>query len=452
MRRNILILALLLLMAKPAFSAVTTFDNTFVANDVFSSDFHTRLNANFSKSLTGGINNISTANIVDDTLTEADMADEINPRVRTYEGAACEFVYTGLLPVTSGTLSTTIGSGTAYPRGYRINKASSTAHSFTASKWTYVDIDQNGDFQYSEVAIGGSTPSVASNSIRLAKVSSDTSTVNTVTDLRRTSCANGPFSAISDTASEATLADVLQSGAPVRRFSNAGRTPQGFVQGFNVSYDTVSTFKVTAGSAYINGKYRAVSTDTTVTTSTDSPQDGTSGLDTGTVTGGPLQYCVYAVADQDSVKTPSFTYSTNCTAPAGVTNSRLIGSIRTDATNLFTSRDVVTAHSIANYETPFAWIRMEGNSGAPKIQRSFNISTLTENATGAWTVTFNNNPVSADYAVVQTCGSGGTATGNYLPVTGTITTSSTKFFCMNTAGATVTTPDVSAQFFGDNRK
>src|SRR3990167_1603375 len=119
-----LLLLFLFLSIPQAFGASTTYDNIFASNDVFSATFPSRLNDNFAKSLTGGINNINSVNVVDDSLDESTMADEINPRIRTYEGAACEFVYTGLLPATSGTLSTTISAGTAYPRGYRVNKAS----------------------------------------------------------------------------------------------------------------------------------------------------------------------------------------------------------------------------------------------------------------------------------------------------------------------------------------
>ena len=379
---------LIILFSPNSFSAVTSYDYTFVANDIFSSDFHSRLNSNFSKSLTGGINAVTAANVTDDSLLEADMADEINPRVRTYEGAACEFVYTGLLPVTSGSLSTTISAGTAYPKGYRINKASSTNKTFTASKWTYVDLDINGDFQYTEVAIDASAPSVASNSIRLARVSSDSSTVNSVSDLRRTSCANGPFSVIgsSSDSNEPNLNDMFSRGSTGRLYSAAGRTPQGFINGFQISWDTHTAFKVKPGAAYINGEYRAVSTDISVPQTADAPSTGVSGIDTGAIAAS-TGYYVFLIADSDSTKTPSVTYSTSQT-PSGVTNYRLIGRIVTDATSLFTSRDMVTVHSLNDREFPGAWVNFDGSAAGLTVNDSYNVSSLSDGGTGNWTITF----------------------------------------------------------------
>lgn len=435
MRLKLFITLLFLsIAAKTGDCATTSYDHTFVANDVFASDFHTRLNANFTKSLTGGINSINSANVVDDSMGEAEMADEINPRIRTYEGAACEFVYTGLLPVTSGTLSTTIAAGTAYPRGYRINKASTTPKTFTASKHTYVDLDINGDFQYSEVAIGGATPSVAANSIRLAKVSTDTSTVNTVTDLRRISCANGPFSNITSTsdANEPTLEDMLKNGQPVRRFSRAGRTPQGFVQGFFVSYDTATTFKVTSGSAYINGEYRSTSQDISVPQTTDDPSAGTSGIVSGVIAAS-TDYSVYLVADQDSTKIPSVSFGT---AATGLTNYRQIGSIKTGPSGIFLSQDVTTIHAISEREIIGAWINFNGVTN--DIRNSYNVSSITDNGTGDFTVTWDVDFNNANYSLVCAGRESGTE-ALYVGITSQAVGSARIFVSSHTGGNTDST-------------
>lgn len=429
-------------------AAVTSYDNTFVANDVFASDFHTRLNANFTKSLTGGINNISTANIVDDTLTEADFADEINPRVRTYEGAACEFVYTGLIPATDSDLTSDISAGTAYPRGYRVNKSAATAHTYTASKWTYVDIDQNGDFQYSEVAIGGAAPSVASNSIRLAKVSSDSTTINTVTDLRRTSCANGPFSNISSSSdgNEPNLDDVLKNGIVGRRYSPAGRTTSGFIQGYFISYDTATTFTVTSGAAYINGEYRTASTDITVPRTADDPSTGVSGIVSGAI-GASTNYYIYLVGDYDSTKTPSVSFGT---APTGLTNYKLIGQIKTDATSLFTSRDIVTAHALSEREIVNGWINFNG-TGTIAINDSYNVSGIADNGTGNYTISWDSDFNNANYAVGAGCyisgNTGLPATPDAAPTAGTY-----RAGCTLAAGALADPTVMMVLAIGDSRK
>lgn len=428
------------------FAGITSVDNSFIAGDQYSADFPSRLNRN-TVQLENGINNIDTNQITDDTLLEADFADEINPRVRTYEGAACEYVYTGLLPVTSGTLATSISAGTAYPRGYRVNKSSTTAHSFTASKWTFVDVDQSGNFQYSEQTIGGSTPSVATNSIRLARVSTDTATVNNVQDLRRTSCANGPFSAIADTSGEATLSDLLSNGAYVRRYSPAGRTPSGFAHGAFVSFDTSTTFKVTKGALYINGKYRISSQDITIPTTADDPTNGISGVDTSIASS--TRYFVYGVADQDAVKGFSVTYSANASVPAGVTNARLIGTILTDTASHFTSTDTATAHGISERELPIAWIKWDG-TGTPAIKDSYNVSGLADNGVGDYTFSWDIDPANAFYAIA---GSSEFSAGQVCTVSVVTATAGTlRVQIADGAEAARDKANNSVIIFGDNRQ
>lgn len=392
MRLKLLLASLLFIISQNiAFGAITTQDHIFVANDAFSSDFHTRLNQNFTNMLTGGINSINSANIVDDSLDETDMADNINPRIRTYEGAACEFVYTGLLPSTDSDLTSDISAGTAYPRGYRVKKASGTSKTYTGSRWTYVDIDINGDFQYSEVAIGGATPSIASNSIRLARVSTDSVTINDVTDLRTTSCTNGPFSNIGSGTGEPNLDDVFKNGAETRRFSAAGRTPNGLARGAFLSWDTHTTVKVTPGALYINGEYRTASVDITVPQTADDPVNGTSGIDTGAIAANTTYY-FYALADQPAVKPFSVSFSTSATAPSGTTNYRYLGRVRTDGNSLFTSRDMVTAHGIDPKELVGAMVVFNGSGTVvTNPVNAFNVSAIADNATGTYTVTFAEN-------------------------------------------------------------
>lgn len=121
-------------------------------------------------------------NIEDDGILEEDLGDEINPRVR-WDEAFNDFVYSGLLPPTAASLTTTTTAGTAYINGYRVTKAS-TEHTYTASKWTFVDLSQNGTYTYQEVVIGAAEPSVTANSMRLCRVSSDTTTILAVRDDR----------------------------------------------------------------------------------------------------------------------------------------------------------------------------------------------------------------------------------------------------------------------------
>ncbi|MDP2921799.1 MAG: DUF2793 domain-containing protein, partial [Candidatus Omnitrophota bacterium] len=138
------------------------------------------------------LSSVSSATITDATITSADISAAAgildsqlaaSPSTRFYENFA-EYVETGLLPVTSANLTSNISLGTAYVRGARIDKPSATPRAYTASKDTYVDINSSGVFQYTEAANGAAAPSVADNSIRLAKVVTDADNITAVTDLR----------------------------------------------------------------------------------------------------------------------------------------------------------------------------------------------------------------------------------------------------------------------------
>ena len=132
----------------------------------------------------------STINIKADSLGELDMGDNINPRIRDNEilgigedtlNSSQAIRITGLQPATDSDLTSDISAGTAYVNGFRVNK-SATTKTYTANRDTYVDLNQTGTFTYSEVTVDGAAPAVAANSIRLAKVRTDGSTITTVTD------------------------------------------------------------------------------------------------------------------------------------------------------------------------------------------------------------------------------------------------------------------------------
>lgn len=74
----------------------------------------------------------------------------------------------------ASTRNASMTSGVIYIAGRRLTVASVSAHSYTASKDTYVDASDNGDgtalLTYNEVTNGAASPALASNNIRLAKV------------------------------------------------------------------------------------------------------------------------------------------------------------------------------------------------------------------------------------------------------------------------------------------
>ena len=291
-----------------------------------------------------------------------------------------------------------------------------------------------------------STPTPPANSATLFRASSDASTINTITDLRLTSCAAGPFSAISDASGQATLDDLLKNGAYVRRFSQAGRTPNGFAEGAFVSFDTSTTFKVTTGALYINGKYRSVSQDITIAKTNDDPANGISGLDTGSVAANTT-YFVYGAADQDSVKPFSVTYSTSGSAPTGVTNARLIGSIKTDNGASFVSKDTVTAHAFGAYEMVGGWVNFDGSLAALVSADAYNVSSLTDGGTGTYTVTWDRDFNKSGYAAP--CASD-SASAHYCSL-GTRAVGSVAVKIRETTTNADTDGDVSLVAFGDTR-
>lgn len=183
MKKLVIASAVILCLCGSSEAARVTKPYTFSAGQTIrsadvNSNFDTVYNE-FNGSIEGG----TSGNIKADSLTEIDMADDINPRVRWDEGFQ-DFVYTGLQPATAAGLTSDISAGTAYVNGYRANKASATSKTYTNTKDTYVDIDYNGVFHYTEVARLAAAPAVYTDSIRLAAVAAQGGALTQVTDLR----------------------------------------------------------------------------------------------------------------------------------------------------------------------------------------------------------------------------------------------------------------------------
>ena len=454
MKKLLFLLELLIVGSQTLFAGTVSFDQLSVSSDLTVSVYNNNLDKIYSEFNSS----IESSNIAADTLAEVDFADDSNPRIRTAEGASCEFVYTGLLTTTtSGTLSGSVPAGTAYPLGYRIRKDSSTAKTFTGDCspsatgcWTFVDLDINGNFTYSEVAIDAATPSVTTNSIRLSRVSTDGTQVAAVSDLRVTTCTTGAFSDISSTSGATTnLDEVLRFG------KNRVSADAGWVQGLRVSWDGLgTTFTVKSGTAYINGVYRVNSADVSVPQTNDDPAAGTSGLDTSSI-GASTNYTIYAVADRDSVDTMSFSYSTSPASPTGVTNYRKIGQIKTDASSSFVSQDMLTYHTVNPFEIAAAGVKFDGSSAAvaSSAGAQFNISALADGGTGTYTITWDNDFKSSNYIVV--CGANRTAAAqdkvNHCQ-SNTETSASTSIRVADTADSASDGAEVHVLAFGDKRE
>ena len=148
-------------------------DVTIAALETQRQTFQNAINGNIE----GGNQNIRAGSI-----TSSDLATAINPV--TFRGEAFnDWTVSGMLPPTSGTLSTTITAGISYVSGVRVETAA-TAHTYTASKDTYTYINAGGFFDYVEVANGAAAPSTPADDLLLAKVVTSGTAVTSVDDLR----------------------------------------------------------------------------------------------------------------------------------------------------------------------------------------------------------------------------------------------------------------------------
>lgn len=170
----------------------------------------------------GAINSSDGGLLQTGTVSSSKLDANTNPENRWNE-AFNDFIYSGCLPPTSATLSSTTSSGVAYVQGVRVVK-DATAHTYTASKHTYVDLSNNGTYTYCEVAINAAEPEVTANSIRLARVSTDATTVAQVRDDRVTTISLGVGSAtfLADADSDTMIQLEESSDEDIIRFDTGG--------------------------------------------------------------------------------------------------------------------------------------------------------------------------------------------------------------------------------------
>jgi hypothetical protein len=94
-----------------------------------------------------------------------------------------------------------------------------------------------------------------------------------------------------------------------------------------------------------------------------------------------------------------------------------------------------------------AWVQFTGASGGATINAFYNVSSVTRNATGNYTVTFTTSMSSINYSATGCCGNSGTNTAIFQGYQGTPTTTTFQFF---TTGSSFTGIDFtynSAIFF-----
>lgn len=176
-----------------------------------------------------------------------------------------------------------------------------------------------------------------------------------------------------------------------------------FLQGLNpmitLTYVDADTIQASAGvviCANAGGSIKVLRKNTSTTNITFSDIDaGARATST--------QYYIYANGDA-SATTVTFKISASATTPTGITNYRRIGSFKTNATG---SGEVMegSIYNDAHYGYNFgrqlvkAWLNMVG-TGTISINDSFNVSSLTDNGTGDYTITLITAMSNANYSAV----------------------------------------------------
>lgn len=118
------------------------------------------------------IQSFDASQIAAGTLVAAAFATSINPNTILSE-VTRNFVASGLVWSADSagvTLAGSMTSGVLYYSGVRVAVNSISAHAFTASKDTYVDISNLGTVTYTEVTNNAASPAMTANSIRVAIV------------------------------------------------------------------------------------------------------------------------------------------------------------------------------------------------------------------------------------------------------------------------------------------
>lgn len=178
MRKYIWITLMLMFCALDAHANVITVENFYSPDSVSIEHLE-----NFRSEVVNGINNADGGLLQARTVTPEKLTENADVTIFRKE-AFNDWIYTGLLPATSATLASNISLGTGYVDGQRIKK-DVTSHTYTASKWTFVDLKFDGTYVYTELNIGDADPAITSGTIRVARVATDGTSITAVRDDRR---------------------------------------------------------------------------------------------------------------------------------------------------------------------------------------------------------------------------------------------------------------------------
>lgn len=212
----------------------------------------------------------------------------------------------------------------------------------------------------------------------------------------------------------------------------------GYRRGLGVNYATAATLSVLAGECSIPNGAESITRWRRTTAAT--PIDW-SMLDTG-VEAVSTQYYLYATADTD-ITGMLFKISASSTSPSGITYYRKIGQFYNDSSGNITN--VVSYREDYGTDRPDAvegWVNFDGE-GTVTVNDQYNVSSITDNGTGDYTVNWATAFASTSYAVV-----GITEVGVFIGISA-LTTGSARIVAYDYNGTIVDCDPITVIAVGD---
>lgn len=243
------LLLLSIFVCSPVFAGTISISPFISNNDVTIARLETQ-RTTISNVINGNIE--GGTNIKAGSLVSQDFSSSVSPVTR-WDEAFNDFTYEGMLPATSADLTSNISAGTSYVSGFRV-VIGTTAHTYSASKDTYVYVNKGGFYNYDPVANGAAAPTnytSANGNLLLAVVITSGTAITTVTDMRTTGIS-------------------LASGE--------GLVPLNYRDEFRCSWASTSTITVSIGILEVNGVKIAPTTATTLNLATASNWAGGASL------------------------------------------------------------------------------------------------------------------------------------------------------------------------------
>ncbi len=136
-------------------------------------------------------------------------------------------------------------------------------------------------------------------------------------------------------------------------------------------------------------------------------------------------------------------------SPLGFTFYRKIGEVTTDSSsNIFSATSILEIEAGANISAAKAWINYNGVTNA--IRNSYNVTSVTDNGTGDYTVNFTVAFSSADFSFSGVSNNGGAGGTNITGDQFTLAAGSARFEVIDSSSNANSDSDfVLVQFFGD---